>query len=263
MRTAILALLVAAVAACSAPGQGATPTVTSLTIFGAASLKAALDAAKTAYERDAPGSTLVISTDSSAALETQIEQGADADVFLSADTTNPKKLVDRGFATGGPVVFAGNELTIIVPSGNPARIRSPVDLARPGVKVIAAGDQVPITKYANQLVANLATVAGYPSGFATAYATNVVSKEDDVKAVVGKIELGEGDAAIVYLTDARASTKVSTIPVPAAANVPASYAGVVVKSSTHQAGASRFLDWFAGPTGQGILAEFGFLPPPS
>ncbi len=240
-----------------------TAAPVSLTILGAASLKGVLDRVKTAYEAATPGLTLTISTDSSSALETKIEQGAPADVFLSADTKNPDKLVTGGFASGAPVVFAGNVLTIIVPSDNPAKIASPVDLAKAGIKVIAAGDEVPITKYALQFVANLAKEPGYPAGFAAAYAANVVSKEENVKAVVGKIELGEGDAAIVYVTDAKASTKVATISVPPAANVPATYAGVVVKASANAAAAQAFLTWFAGPDGQAILAGFGFLPPSS
>ena len=138
----------------------------SLTIYAAASLKAALAKVKTAYEAANPGTTLTISTDSSSALETKIEQGAPADVFLSADTTNPQKLVDKGLASGAIVPFAGNLLTIIVPTANPAGIKSPADLARTGVKVIAAGDTVPITKYATRLVANLAEVPGAPTGFA-------------------------------------------------------------------------------------------------
>ena len=232
-----------------------------MTIYGAASLKGALDKAKAAYEAAVAGATLTISTDSSAALETQIEQGAPADVFLSADTANPKKLVDKGLAAGDPVTFAGNKLTVIVPADNPAGIKTPADLARSGIKVIAAGDEVPITKYATQLVANLAKEAGYPADFAAAYAANVASKEDNVKAVVAKIELGEGDAGIVYVTDAKASTKVLTVDVPDAANVPATYAGVVVKASRNAAAAKAFLDWFAGPDGQAILSSFGFLPP--
>ena len=175
--------------------------------------------------------TITISTDSSSTLETQIEQGAPADVFLSADTTNPAKLVTKGLNAGDPVKFAGNLLTVIVPTANPAGITSPADLAKTGVKVIGAGATVPITKYATMLVANLAKEAGYPAGFVAAYNANVVSQEDNVAAVVSKIELGEGDAAIVYVTDAKTSTKVTTITVPADANVPATYAGVVVKAS--------------------------------
>lgn len=238
------------------------PSVTpaALTIFGASSLKGALADVKTAYETANPGTTLTVSTDSSAALETQIEQGAPTDVFLSADASNPKKLVDGGFASGDPVAFAGNKLTIIVPKGNPAGIASPKDLAKPGLKIIAAGDEVPITKYATQLVKNLSGLAGYLANLQTAYAANVASKEDNVKAVVSKIELGEGDAGIVYVTDAAASDKVDTVDVPDEANVPATYDGVVVKASANQDAAAAFLNWLAGPDGQAILAKFGFLP---
>ena len=249
---------VALVAACTA---GPATQATDLTIFAAVSLKGALDKAKPAYETSHPGLTLTVSTDSSSALEVQIEQGAPADVFLSADEANPRKLVSGGFASGDPVAFAGNELTIIVPADNPAGLNSPADLARSGLKVIAAGDAVPITTYATELVDNLASDPGYPPGFTAAYADNIVSKEDNVKAVVAKIELGEGDAGIVYVTDAAASTKVSTIDVPDEANVRATYAGVVVKASSNAEAAKAFLDWFAGPDGQAILSSFGFLPP--
>jgi molybdate transport system substrate-binding protein len=285
--TVLMLLVVVAVMACTSSGAGSsstsvpaapatsaaatttpaspTPAPTAaveLTIYGAASLKGTLDKAKAAYETANPGTTLTISTDSSSALETKIEQGAPADVFLSADTTNSKKLVDAGLADGDPVPFAGNKLTVIVPADNPGGIGSPADLAKAGIKVIAAGDAVPITKYATQLVANLAREAGYPTGFAAAYTANIASKEDNVKAVVAKIELGEGDAGIVYVTDARASTKVMTIDVPDSANVPATYSGVVLKASSNAAAARAFLEWFAGPDGQAILASFGFLPPP-
>ena len=263
-----MASTVPSAAASVAPSTAASPAPSTaaggaLTIYGAASLKGALDKAKAAYEAANPGTTLTVSTDSSSALETQIEQGAPADVFLSADTTNPKKLVDKGLADGDPVSFAGNKLTIIVPTANPAGITSPKDLARTGVKVIAAGDAVPITKYATQLVQNLAKEAGYPADFVAAYTANIASKEDNVKALVAKIELGEGDAGIVYVTDAKASNKVKTIDVPATANVPATYDGVVVKASRNAAAARAFLAWFAGPDGQAILSDLGFLPPAS
>jgi len=284
VRAVLVALIAIVVAACSAGGAATpSPSPTSaasqpaatgsagpstlpsvqpaaLTIFAAASLKGALDDVKTAYEGLNPGSTITVSTDSSSALETQIEQGAPADVFLSADAANPQKLVDGGFASGDPVAFAGNKLTIIVPKGNPAGIASPKDLARPGLKVIAAGDAVPITKYATLLVKNLAAQAGYPADFVAAYTADIASKEDNVKAVVSKVELGEGDAGIVYVTDAAASDKVDTVDVPDEANVPATYAGVVVKASRSQDAATAFLDWLAGPAGQAILAKFGFLP---
>jgi molybdate transport system substrate-binding protein len=229
-----------------------------LTIFGAASLGSVLARVKTVYEAANPGTTLTISTDSSSALETKIEQGAPADVFLSADTANPQKLIDKGLASGGLVKFAGNLLTVIVPAGNPAGIETPADLARTGVKVIAAADGVPITKYANQLVANLSRQPGYPADFAARYAANVVSRQDNVSAVVAQVSLGEGDAGIVYVTDAKTTTKVATIEVPATANVPATYGGVVVKATGSLVAAQAFLNWLAGPDGQSILTSFGF-----
>jgi molybdate transport system substrate-binding protein len=257
--------LMAADCAAAAPPPGsaapATPPSEALTIYGAASLKGALERVAAVYPATHPGTVLTISTGSSAALEEQIEQGAPADVFLSADTKNPRKLVDRGLADE-TVPFAGNILTIIVPKANPGGIRGPIDLVGRGVKVIAAGDAVPITTYASQLVANLARQPGYPPGFEAAYAANVVSREDNVSAIVSKVALGEGDAGIVYVTDAKTSTEVATVEVPSGANVVATYAGTVVKGSRQPGPARSFLQWLAGPDGQAILAQFGFRAPP-
>lgn len=262
-----LVVLVAALAlsGCAA-GAGAGPSGASsaagrLTVFAASSLTAALTRAASVYEASHPGVAIDFSFGASNTLATQIEQGAPADAFFSADTTNPEALATAGLVAGSPEPFAGNRLTVIVPTANPAGIQSPADLARSGVKVIAAGDGVPITTYANRAIANLGAQPGYPSGFASAVAANVVSREDNVKAVVAKIELGEGDAAIVYVTDARAS-KVATIDIPAAANVPATYAAAALTASSRAAAAAAFVGWIASPAGQAVLATFGFLPPP-
>ncbi len=232
-----------------------------LTIYGAASLKGVLTRAAADYEVTHPGTNVTLSTDSSSALKIQIEQGAPVDVFLSADAANPQALVDQGLAAGGAQTFAVNQLAVIVPLDNPAGIRTPADLAKPGVRIIAAGDEVPITKYATQVVANLATQPTFPLDLPGAYDANIVSKENNVRATIAKIELGEGDAAIVYVTDARASTKVTTIELHEAANVRASYAGVVIKTSPNPEAAQAFLTWFAGPDGQALLSEFGFMAP--
>jgi molybdate transport system substrate-binding protein len=279
LRVAVLLSVLALIAACQSPEatrpgpSPAAPTTNpsnspapsieaaNLTVYGAASLQGALEQVKATYEADHPGTTLTISTDSSATLRTQIEQGAPADVFLSADITNPAKLIDGGLADGDQVAFAGNLLTIVVPTANPAKIATPADLAKRGIKVIAAGDEVPITKYANQAIGLLADLPGYPADFAAAYARNIVSKEDNVTALIAKIELGEGDAGIVYVTDAKASTKVEDVAIPPEASVSATYAGVVVKASKNVAAARAFLDWIAGADGQKILASFGFIPP--
>jgi len=259
----LVASLTALLAGCSTAASASAPNAVHLTVLGAASLKDALASARQAYEPAHPGITLTMSTDASAALRTQIEQGAPADVFLSADTVNPQKLVDAGLADGPAKDVAGNLLVIVVPKDNPANVSSPADLARTGLKIIAAGDDVPITTYATQAVGLLARLPGYPAAFAAGYASNVASREDNVKAVIAKVELGEGDAAIVYATDAKASSKVTTIAIPPEANVAATYAGVVVKASKQPAASHAFLDWLAGSDGQAIMGRFGFLPPPA
>jgi molybdate transport system substrate-binding protein len=259
---AILALWVAGCGAGSAATTSGTRSV-ELTIFAAASLKDVLAEVSTAYEATVAGTDITIATDSSAALAAQIEQGAPADVFLSADTVNPQKLVDRGLVGGSIVPFATNALTIVVPLDDPAGIATPADLARAGVKVIAAADDVPVSRYVAHVIDDLAGQPGYPADFADRYLANVVSREENVKAIVAKLELGEADAGIVYVTDARASTRVREVPIPVEANVVATYGGVVVKTTDHPAAAAAFLDWLTRSEGQAILADFAFLPPTS
>jgi molybdate transport system substrate-binding protein len=256
------ALVAVVLAGCSGSALGPSSAgARELVVYAAASLGSVMADVAAAYEAAHPGTSIVVSTDSSAALATKIEQGAPADVFLSADTANAQRLAEDGLVAGSLVGFATNALALVVPIGNPAGVNTPADLARPGVKVIAAGEAVPITRYADQLVANLAREPGYPADFAAAYAANIVSREDNVSGVVARVALGEGDAGIVYATDARGSGRVTAIDIPAAANVPATYAGVVVAASSDIAGATAFLDWLAGPGGQPILAAAGFSGP--
>ena len=206
MPLALLAF-VAATAACTGPATSRSQShaTVELAVYAAASLTAPLESVKAAYESDHPGIGLTLALDSSAALRTQIEQGAPADLFLSADVTNPQKLVAAELASGPVTKFAGNHLIVVVPKANPASIQTPADLARPGVRIVAAGEKVPITVYTTQLIERLSAQAGYPADFASAYESNVVSREDNVKTIVAKVELGEADAGIVYVTDALAS----------------------------------------------------------
>jgi len=243
------------------PFSGPSVAAAELTVYAASSLKTALDKTKPAYEASHPGTTLVISTDASSALETKIEEGAPADVFLSADTTNPQKLVDKAMTGGGLTNFAKNKLTVIVPKDNRAKVQTPADLARAGIKIIAAGDAVPITKYASQLVWNLAKQPGYPADFVGAYNGNIASREDNVSAIVAKVGMEQGDAGIVYVTDANGKADVAPVDVPPDANVIATYAGTVLKSSANPSASNAFLTWLAGPDGQAVLSGFGFLPP--
>jgi molybdate transport system substrate-binding protein len=244
------------VAASAEPETSGSPSAGAgeLTVFAAASLKGVFESIVPTVVGET-GITPVYSFDSSSALRTQIEQGAPADVFASADTSSVQTLVGEGLARDA-IVFACNQLTIIVPADNPAGIVSAADLGKPGVKVIAAGPDVPITNYATQLVAKL--------GIADAYTANVASREDNVAAVRAKIEMGEGDAAIVYVTDAVASgDKVQQIAVPAEANVPATYTAAAVTATDQPEESAAFLSFLTGPEGQAALASFGFLPAPA
>lgn len=270
----LLALVAIVLSACSpsaaAPSPAVRPSTAAsapssaaageLTIYAAASLRTSFKDLAAAYS-GSTGIAITLSFDSSAMLEAQIEQGAPADILASADTANPAKLVAAGLASGSARNFAGTVLAIIVPSSGAQVVTRPADLARAGVKVIGAGDLVPITTYATQLIANLAKLPGYPAYFQGAVTANIVSREENVQAVISKIELGEGDAGIVYATDARASAKVRTIEVPAAANVQATYAAVAVKASRNLTAAQAFLSWLTGAEAQAILAGHGFLPP--
>jgi molybdate transport system substrate-binding protein len=253
---AVLALALGSVA-CQ-PAASASPV--ELTVLGAASLQDALDEVEVQYEAAVAGTDLVVTTDSSAALRTQIEEGNPADVFLSADTANPDALVEAGLGVE-TVEYAGNSVALVVSMENPAGIGSPADLATAGVQVIAAGPEVPITAYVAEVVANLAELPDYPADFAEAYAANVVSEEDNVRGVLTKIELDEGDAGFVYQTDAESSSEVEIIDIPEDANTHAVYGGCVISDSGHLDAAGAFLAWLAGTNGQAILAEFGFVAP--
>lgn len=257
---AVLAIAVAVAAGgCGERAAGQGPT--ELTVFAAASLRDALTAAGAEYRAEVPNVSLAFSFDASSALRTQIEQGAPAHAFASADMANPQALVEGGFAVGPVAQFAGNRLTIVVPSGNPAAIRDPRDLARADVLIVGASEAVPISRYVEECLDRLAGLPGFPADFAAAVEANVVSREDNVRSALTKVELGEADAAIVYVTDAASSDSVEEIPIPAAANVEATYGVVAVSDSRHPAEAAAFVGWLAGPGGTAALGLFGFLGP--
>jgi molybdate transport system substrate-binding protein len=262
---AIVIGLVMLAAACTA-GQAATRSDTAgrteLVVFAAASLKDAMDRAMATYEARSPSVNVIASIDSSSALRTQIEQGAPADLFLSADLTNPERLTAAGVASPPVVRIATNELVIAVPPDNPGRLVDAFGIAADGVTVVAAGDGVPITVYATKLLNELASIPNAPPGFIARYESNVISREDNVRAVAAKLELGEADAGIIYRTDALGSTGLRIVPLPAGVGVSASYGGVVIDGARHAAEARAFLEWLVGPEGQGILEGFGFEAAP-
>jgi molybdate transport system substrate-binding protein len=185
------------------------------------------------------------------ALAAQIEQGAPADVFASANATIPQKLYDEGLVEQ-PVVFTRNALILIVPRSNPAGIHSVYDLRKPGVKLDVAAAGVPVGDYTRVVLHNL--------GLDDVVA-NAVSQETDVRDVLAKVALGEADAGFVYTTDARTvRSKVATIGIRWSAQPIVQYAIAVVKSSRHVAAARAFVQSLLGKAAQKKLLAAGFLP---
>jgi len=247
-------VMVAAVllAACGSSAGNAstlqTPVSGTVSVFAAASLTAAFNALGTDFQGANSGVTMKFNYAGTPTLVTQIEQGAAADVFASADTTNMDKLKGDGFTTGIPQVFARNKLEIVVAPGNPKEITGLADLAKPGVIYITEAATVPAGKYALQAL-KMAGVTVTPK-----------SLETDVKSVVSKIELGEADAGIVYTTDVSAAgSKVAGVTIPDADNVIATYPIVAVKATTNATAANAFIAYVLSAAGQAKLQSFGFL----
>jgi molybdate transport system substrate-binding protein len=247
----VLAFAAVLLAACgSSSGNASTsPSLSgTVSVFAAASLTAAFNALGTDFQGANSGVTMKFNFAGTPTLVTQIEQGAPADVFASADTTNMDKLKGDGFTAGTPHVFARNKLEIVVARGNPKGITGLADLAKPGVIYITEAPTVPAGKYALQAL-KMAGVTVTPK-----------SLETDVRSVVSKIELGEADAGIVYTTDVTAAgSKVTGVPIPDANNVIATYPIVAVKATTNAAVANAFVAYVLSATGQAKLQSFGFL----
>lgn len=210
---------------------------------------ASFDALGIAFHKADPGVGVNFNYAGTPTLVTQIEQGAPADVFASADTTNMDKLTADGFAMGTSQVFAHNQLEIVVAPGNPKGITGLADLAKPGLIYLTEGPTVPAGKYSLQALAT-AGVKVTPK-----------SLETSVSGVISKIELGEADAGIVYTTDIiAAGRQVQGVPIPAANNVIAIYPIVAVKGTKSSQVDKAFIDYVLSATGQSTLASFGFLP---
>jgi len=184
-------------------------------------------------------------------LAAQIQLGAPADVFASANTALPQQLWQKGLCTQ-PVVFTRNTLVLIVPRSNPAGIRGVYDLQKAGVKLDVAAPGVPVGSYTRQVLKNMAL---------TSVLNNVVSNETDVREVLAKVSLGEADAGFVYSTDAKTVPgQVTVLRLPAWAQPKVQYGICVVKSSKNAAAAQSFIKEVLSKAGQAKLLAAGFLP---
>jgi molybdate transport system substrate-binding protein len=230
-----------------------------LIVFAAASLTGAMQEIGNQFEAANPGVVVSFSFAGSQILRTQLEQGASADVFASADHKNMEALVAGGLVSSVAVRdFASNQLVVILPKGNPGGIQQLKDLAEPGVKVILADASVPAGNYARQALEKISNDPSYGVDFSQKVLDNVVSNETDVKQVVAKVELGEADAGIVYTSDAVASPELQTIPIPDQLDVTANYPIAALSLAREPEIARAFVDYVLSPAGQAILEKWGF-----
>lgn len=231
-----------------------------VTVFAAASLTDAFKQIADDLEAANPGLDLVFNFAGSQALVTQLTEGAKADVFASANNSQMQAAIDGGVISGEPSTFARNRLAIVVPKDNPAGITSFADLGKGGIKLVLAAEDVPVGQYARQSICLAGTDrATYGDGFVDAVAGNIVSNETNVKNVLAKVQLGEADAGIVYVTDVtpEVAGDVTLIEIPDAINVIASYPIAAVEGGNADA-AAAFISYLLSPEGQMTLASFGF-----
>ncbi|HEY7421510.1 MAG TPA: molybdate ABC transporter substrate-binding protein [Gaiellaceae bacterium] len=236
-------VVVALVAVLAGPAGGTASTAsTQLTVYAAASLTDVFPAIAPHEKYSFGGSN---------ALATQIQQGAPADVFASANLTLPTQLFQQKLCSK-PVVFTRNRLVVVVPRSNPAHIRNVYNLTKSGVTIDIAAKGVPVGTYTLQILKNM--------NLTNAVLKNVVSQETDVREVLAKVDLGEVDAGFVYSTDAKTvAGKVRVIKIPAWAQPKVQYGICVVASSSNKPAAKAFIKKVLSKAGQKKLHKFGFL----
>ena len=250
-RLGLAACAAGLLAACATDSPDREP----LRVFAASSLTEAFQEMAAAFEDASPGTEVVLAFAGSQVLRLQIEQGAHADIFASADPRHMESLARDGLVTG-PRLLAENELVVIVPPANPAGIEAFADLAG-AHRVVIGTPNVPVGAYTREALRRAEAVVESP-GFEKAVMGRVVSEESNVRLVRAKVELGEADAAIVYRTDA-VPGRVRTVQVPPRANVRARYLIGVVAGARNPAAAERWVAFASSPEGRRILSRHGFL----
>lgn len=244
---------------------GCTPALTplsqqgprTLNVFAAASLTDAFTEIGKIFEAQNPGSTVTFNFAGSQALRTQIEEGAPADIFASASQAEMDDLISRAYvAQDAPQVFLHNRLVVILPEENPAALMKLEDLARLGLKLVLAAEEVPVGQYSRQSLDQMN--AQFGNSFKEKVLANVVSNEDNVRQVVAKVQLGEADAGIVYNSDAVAAPGLKTIEIPAELNVIAGYPIAPLDRSANADLAIAFIEYVLSTEGQAVLQKWGF-----
>lgn len=253
------------------PKEASTPVPTqpepagrTLTVFAAASLKESFGELGKKFEVAHPGVEVVINFAGSQQLRTQLEEGALADVFASANTKEMNAAIRSSLVVSGTQkTFARNRLIVIYPKDNPGKLAALADLSRPGLKLDIADRAVPVGQYTLDMLGKMSADPAFGTDFQANVLKNVVSYENDVKAVVSKVSLGEADAGIVYSTDVTAAVApvLGTLDVPNPFNQLATYPIAVLTAAPEPELAAQFVDLVLSDAGQQVMKSYGFIPP--
>jgi molybdate transport system substrate-binding protein len=247
------------------PAQGVAPLPSAprqVVVFAAASLGESFTEIARLFESQHPGVKVLYNLAGSQVLSQQLGDGAPADVFASANTKEMDTAIQaRRVAAGSQQTFAYNKLVVIYPTDNPAGLEELHDLAKPGLKLVLAAKEVPVGNYSLDFLDQASQDAAFGATFKDDVLKNVVSYEENVKAVLTKVVLGEGDAGIVYLTDISLDNagKVGRLDIPDALNSVATYPIAPISDATQPELARAFVDLVLSAQGQAILARYGFL----
>lgn len=267
---ALALALVVALGACAAANRSlagapaAPPTGGAggeLVVFAAASLTDPFNELGPLFSAANGGATVTYNFGGTPQLRTQLEQGARADLFASANRDQMAAALASGVVVGETPVFAQNKLVVIVPKANPGKIETIEDLARPGLKLVITQRDVPVGRYTRDALATMAGDARFGAQFETKVLANIRSEEPNVKQLVAKVRLGEADAAIVYSSDVSATvaSEVIALPIPDRFNTVADYPIAQVKGAAHPELARTFMAYVISGAGRDVLAKHGFL----
>jgi len=249
MKAAVIAGVVM-LAARSASGEEA------VRVFAAVSLTEAFREVAAAFEKAHPGTKVELNLAGSQVLRTQIEQGAPADVFASADLAQADALRQAGMLPRYDV-FARNALVLAVPAPAP-KVRRFADLAQRGIKIVVASPSAPAGLYTLQMLARVAGSGLFGDDFRSRVQANIVSEETNVRLVLAKVAMGEADAGFVYETDVATSAAVTSLPIPEGYNATAEYPIGVVAKAANTPRARAFVDFVLGADGQALFQKHGF-----
>ena len=264
--TVTLSLLLVACVPIAAPAptsnEAAPAETTTLTVFAAASLTEAFTEIGQNFSAANPGIEVTFNFAGSQQLAQQIGAGAPADLFASANAKQMSVAIDTGrIITGTQHTFVRNRLVAVTPADNPGEVATLSDLSKPGLKIVLAAKEVPVGQYALDFLDKAEADGSLGAGYKDAVIANVVSYEENVRAVLAKVTLGEADAGIVYSSDVtlEASAQVQRIDIPDNLNTVASYPIAPLNDSPHAEAAQHFIDYVLSTEGQQLLESYGFM----